>query len=384
MHHSYPFRLFTALSLISITNLTWNLHRASQYLTNIGPTSYNQTKFEEVFFSPQIRKKKVKIEDGRSNGNSKCAILFFGLLKQPNQVLPAIQRNIIKPNSQCDLFVHTYNVTSTSNRRNHEHNASLNPMEIYNLTSNIVMDTEEEFLNKRNVTYYRQFFPNTDTSWVYPTSMDNMIKQWHSIEQVWNYMELSNIKQYDRIGLFRADLLYTEPINIQIGGDAVFPSFGTHYVWGVINSINDRMFYGNYENAKIWATKRFPSVEKFINIRRQLGELLALRSETYLAWVFADLVDNLNFRSMCGWRIRAGGAGEVKRSDCMGPRRVQNLANKLDKQYNTTISSQNPKCSQDQILLEKALLWQESIDPGTTMGISLFIQKHAPCVYINY
>lgn len=42
----------------------------------------------------------------------------------------------------------------------------------------------------------------------YPTSMDNMIKQWHSIESVWNYMESSGYSA--RI----TDQLYKTPIDL--------------------------------------------------------------------------------------------------------------------------------------------------------------------------
>ena len=41
--------------------------------------------------------------------------------------------------------------------------------------------------------------------------MDNMIREWHSIERVWDLM-LASARSYTRVGLFRLDSVLTRPI----------------------------------------------------------------------------------------------------------------------------------------------------------------------------
>ena len=55
--------------------------------------------------------------------NLTCALLFFGLVKDSfkNITLPSIQTNILQQNPDCDVFVHTYNLTHVPlNDRNGE------------------------------------------------------------------------------------------------------------------------------------------------------------------------------------------------------------------------------------------------------------------------
>ena len=58
--------------------------------------------------------------------------------------------------------------------------------------------------------------------------------------------------EYERVAVFRSDVLYVVPIDIA-KGDAVIPAFG--------KMTNDRMFYGLYEHAYVWANIRCPSVD---------------------------------------------------------------------------------------------------------------------------
>ena len=63
------------------------------------------------------------------------------------------------------VFVHTYNVTSLEkNKRNKEPMSKINVNEIYEMTNNVIMDTDEEFLIKRNISFYRQYFPYSKVS----------------------------------------------------------------------------------------------------------------------------------------------------------------------------------------------------------------------------
>merc|ERR1719464_2281026 len=89
-----------------------------------------------------------------------------------------------------------------------------------------------------------------------------MIKQWHSIQGVWDLMrdherlinfygKQENMNEtsayYDQIGYFRSDTYFPNPINIY-EHDAGVPDFG-HW----LNGINDRLFYGKRKYAEIWS-----------------------------------------------------------------------------------------------------------------------------------
>ena len=65
-----------------------------------------------------------------------------------------------------------------------------------------------------------------------------MIKQWHSIESVWELMEFHAAKRrvfYKQVGLFRLDAYYVDPINVS-DSQAALLSFGS------CKGVNDRLF----------------------------------------------------------------------------------------------------------------------------------------------
>jgi hypothetical protein len=139
-------------------------------------------------------------------------------------------------------------VNTTTNKRNNEINQPIYPHDVKLISPNLtlVVDTEECLEITRDLSHFRKYFPpDPRWSWVYPTSMDNMIKQWHSIERVWQAMP-NNGEQYHRIGLFRLDMLYLEPmvVNAPNAPPALIPS----WAWGP-GGMNDRMFIGEFKQA---------------------------------------------------------------------------------------------------------------------------------------
>jgi hypothetical protein len=237
-----------------------------------------------------------------SLGIKRCALLFFGVPRGfRDYCLPSIRKFILDVNPGCDVYVHTYNISNLTSPRSREINAPIYPSDVLLLSPNmkLVMDTDTL---GRNVTYYRRYYPQ-DKMWMYPSSIDNMIKQWHSIERVWEVMEGSGV-HYSRVGLFRLDVQYIEPIDIS-AGRAVVP--GWQYYWG----FNDRMFFGEYEYAKVWATRRFPQVETYAE--QSIGTK-ELHSETYLKWVMRNVP--ITKTNKCFRRVRANGL--VVKEDCPG------------------------------------------------------------------
>jgi hypothetical protein len=228
--------------------------------------------------------------------------LFFGLAKQfKTTVLPSIRQYVLSPNQGCDVYAHTYLLNETTNSRNGESHVALNTKELLLLAPNAVLDTAADFRKARNVAAFRAYHPGG--SWKYPESIDNMHMQWYSIERAWNAMVASG-KRYSRVGFFRVDVQYRSPVSIRDGADAVVPDWGG---WG---GLNDRLFYGSFACAQIWATQRFPRVALFA--AKSGGKV---RSELFMKSLLRDVL--VSKEAICFFRVRA--AGNVMTEDCNAP-----------------------------------------------------------------
>lgn len=243
-----------------------------------------------------------------------CALLFFGLPKHFNRIVfPSIERHILNTNPGCDIFVHTYNLTQVTNTRNQERDVAIHPMEVYQLNATETMITSiEEFYRKRDIKYYNQYhFVKWGPCCV---STENMIKQWHSIESVWNlmkdYRKRNNQGLYDKVGLFRLDVEYQNDIYMR-NGDAVIPNFAHH------KGLNDRLFYGSFQYAEVWASKRFDYVKEFVESRYSLlrdSNGPSLHSETFLKALLKRYKVPYKLENICFYRVR--GHGEIRKKDC--------------------------------------------------------------------
>ena len=107
--------------------------------------------------------------------------------------------------------------------------------------------------------------------------------------------------EYERVGLFRTDVKYVTPIDI-FDGDAVIPNFGF--------LVNDRMFYGTYENAHVWAKIRFPSVPCY----KPRHNSIKMHSEFFMNDFVLRNIPNVSKKDICFHRVRANGA--VWEDDC--------------------------------------------------------------------
>lgn len=178
---------------------------------------------------------------------------------------------------------------------------------------------EEDFQLERNISYYRSLFPKPST-WDYPASIDNMIRQWHSIEKVWGLMEgfeEQKRQHFDVVGLLRSDVLFTHPIVLnQSFIKATVPHMMYRpNIWG---GYNDRMFYGRREFTKPWAMERFSSVKPYLawQLSNEGYSLnTGLHSEDFLRWflVFRYPLP-LEMKPLCFMRIRS--SGFIRTSDC--------------------------------------------------------------------
>lgn len=236
---------------------------------------------------------------------SKCSLCFFGLPKQFKEIVyPSIFQNIIQANPSCDIFVHTYNITMTNNARNDEKDVAIHIEEILLLgAKKYVFDLVEDVDRKLHINDYLKYFPDSSLGWLYPTSMLHMIRQWYSIDRVWKAME--SYSNYDVVGLFRLDTMFITPVSL-FDRDAAVPNFGN---WQ--SALNDRSFYGTWDNAKVWSTKRFENVEEFV--AKPEGSQ-GLHSELYLHWLLNKYGIFVTLEPICFYRVRA--TGKMMDDDC--------------------------------------------------------------------
>jgi len=265
---------------------------------------------------------KINIENSFDNS---CALLFFGLPRQFKDIaFPSIKKHIIDPNKNCKIFIHAYNVKQAVESRDKISNGRVDIEELELLTSTIdtsqvLLETEEDFLDQRNLTYFRQFFPRP-SHWSYPASMDNMVRQWHSIAGAWKTMtvfEEKNEIRFNRVGLFRIDLKYDDTINVESTEEvAVVPKLMYKVTrWG---GTNDRLFYGIRDAAEIWATNRFGSIKEYLSWQGSNPHYegkYGLHSEDFLRYLLLHKWGlPIEEKPYCIQRVRSN--GEVLEKDC--------------------------------------------------------------------
>ena len=265
---------------------------------------------------------------------NRCALLFFGLPRgYKTLVLPSIVKNVLEPNSKhgCDIYAHSVILQKEEASRSGR-GGTIDPKSIFLLEQRtqevsakrsgkvphvaITTDTEEDFWRIRNETVqkYRTtkgadgkllYFPWARPAYIFPTSIDSMVKQWHSIETVWHLMEEESKKlqvTYDRVAMLRNDVFYAAPIDIYqtSSQDAVLPGFAMY-------PVNDRMIYGPYSAVKIWATERFQRIDSHV---RKVQPGLGMHSEWFLKEsIIPAIVETgtkvvMNY-DICFFRVRA-------------------------------------------------------------------------------
>eukprot|EP00593_Proboscia_inermis_P005841 CAMPEP_0171300502 /NCGR_PEP_ID=MMETSP0816-20121228/9312_1 /TAXON_ID=420281 /ORGANISM="Proboscia inermis, Strain CCAP1064/1" /LENGTH=198 /DNA_ID=CAMNT_0011777029 /DNA_START=182 /DNA_END=775 /DNA_ORIENTATION=+ len=168
-----------------------------------------------------------------------------------------------------------------------------------------------------------------------------MIKQWNSIKGVWDLMRQNEVRllmeqrlnipagendnndysqrhYYDQVGLFRSDVFYTKHIDI-FDANAALPNF--HHFTGY----NDRLFYGKYDYAKLWAN-RFDFVDIFDKKymfhfkKKQMFQgnkmifptkhpslmKLGYHSERFVKKLLNHYNVTVELKNICVWRVRSG------------------------------------------------------------------------------
>ena len=274
----------------------------------------------------------IKTKDGQQQ-ESRCALCFFGLPRAYKRlVLPSIEKNLLIPNAQhnCDVYVHYFYKNKEALGRMNP-GGTIDPTEILLLAQKrriryvqFQNDTDEQFFEQRkdDLDRYRNtkdergklvYYPWKAHSWTMK-SLENMVKQWHSIEAVFRLMENHAAKlgiTYDRVGMFRNDVMYLTPIDIYNNDNitginnthTVVPSFAAY-------PVNDRMIYGPYDAVEIWSTKRFELIEKRAKLKAPGYLGWTMHSESFLASTIFPAIEELGYKihkdsGICFLRTRA-------------------------------------------------------------------------------
>mmetsp|Transcript_16805 Transcript_16805/g.46165 ORF Transcript_16805/g.46165 Transcript_16805/m.46165 type:complete len:457 (+) Transcript_16805:16-1386(+) len=283
-----------------------------------------------------------------------CAICLYGLPRSfEASVLPSLIRNVIRTNLnyQCDYYVHFDNLeVEKHGGRDDRMGEKIDPKEILLLgdivrneyrkgglpepTISFCNTTPAQFYAKYNQLLHRihtekdkhgelKFLPYRHLSYTNGT-VENVIKMWHSQQSVWNLME-QNPKgvHYARVALLRSDVVYLTELDIyetktrkQLDYNnsvAVIPMFARY-------PVNDRMIYGPYDAARIWASERFSRMDSHAAHLRNLsmrGE--GIHSERFLHWTLFPAIRQAGIElqekeDLCFLRVRSDHS--VRLSDC--------------------------------------------------------------------
>lgn len=288
---------------------------------------------------------KEKEPDTQNNANDdlQCAICFFGLPRSYKEmVLPSIVKNVLKPNAKynCDIFVHFYARKKELKGRLNP-GGEMDPTEIYALESAVQEvaqskasspqavifsnDTEKTFFDVRrkqidkylktkdDKTGNKLYFPWKQKTWK-RSSLVNLIRQWHSIENVFGQMEshmekMGEKKNYTRVAMLRNDAMYLSPIDIlKLDNDENNETDNVndqsnkvdvknqHFVIAPFANypVNDRMVYGPYDAIKIWATERFNLVEG--RAKKSANRGMVMHSETFMQQTILPAMESLGYK----------------------------------------------------------------------------------------
>lgn len=280
-----------------------------------------------------------------------CALCFFGLPRSFGLfVLPSITENILKYNKEnrCDIYFHYYDVKAEEKNFRSGSGGHIDVQTVDKLRDavknlygsdfrqpyvSIISETESEFLSKRGqlTEKYRNikskkdgkylYFPWMAKTFVYPTSIDNIVKQWHSMDAVFNQMEHGAKKlhkDYRQVAMLRNDVMYVTPFDIYNTSRTKRGVDGTYVgvpAWARF-PINDRMIYGSYRGVKIWSTERFRRLEDHV-LTYEPG--YGMHSERFLNHSIFPAIRDLGMDvvenpDICFFRARADGSVWI--NDC--------------------------------------------------------------------
>jgi hypothetical protein len=259
--------------------------------------------------------------------------------------------------NQCDYFVHYYQVDHEAAGRSGA-GGTIRPDDIlllekalmdlqqqqqqsshqqpllspYTSTIHFVKDTNDTFWERRGDIVHQVrttrnsdgtlvYWPYADTSLVYPTGTDNVLKMWHSQQSVWELLDsyaTQHAIHYDRVMMLRSDVFFVTPLDIFRGDihKVLIPGFASF-------PVNDRMVAGPMEAVRLWASSRFALMEKHATQTIPLKDPgFGIHSERFLYHTLFPTIQHHGFAIQQDFTIcflRARSDGTLWATDCAQP-----------------------------------------------------------------
>jgi len=226
----------------------------------------------------------------------KVAICFFGLTRSLKWNIESIKECIFSPLENAkinfDIFMHTYILK--------EENKTLLDNEEYKLLqpTKIIREVQDE------INFHFEDYRSKGDPWMSWNnnfaSLDNLIRQLHSLEQVttlWNLAKQDSAKpNYDFVIYCRPDVKYVTQLDVSQllkmkENEISIPDFHWH------GGLNDRFAYGKPEVMKIYGNRNKQALEYSKNKK--------LHSETFLKEILKGVKIVKNGVHFC--RVRANG-----------------------------------------------------------------------------
>jgi hypothetical protein len=333
----------------------------------------SQPKAEPLAVSSQSDPKPLQLDEDapkepprNPHPEERCAINLYGLPRAfQSLVLPALIQNVIRPNAahNCDYFVHFFNLTQEVNGRSGG-GGHLDPSEILLLEQHVQREAPPGqrrptvvFLAEQEADFWKNYdsliqktrnthdsngkylyFPWKDKTYKYPTTVDNIIKMWSSIQSAWLLMERHATEHnvnYTRVAMLRSDVMYATPIDIYrldnygldnstSNGTSTGALFDHENRYAVVPAfarfpVNDRLFYGPHAAVKIWAAERFARLETHVQSMLKNEPGYGMHSERFLARTIFPAIRQAGFTiidhpHLCFFRARTDGTVWI--TDC--------------------------------------------------------------------
>mmetsp|Transcript_10878 Transcript_10878/g.26318 ORF Transcript_10878/g.26318 Transcript_10878/m.26318 type:complete len:443 (+) Transcript_10878:292-1620(+) len=293
----------------------------------IGTNNNNAAAMTTTTIQQSSGRKKLFAPDNE-DWEKRCALLFFGLPRSyKDMVLPSLEQFVLNYNAKynCDVFVHYFHQRKEAAGRYNE-GGELDPTEVLTLeravhamfqrthplrkqppTQNIFKERKSppivKFIHDTNKTFYKKrgeilkhyhnskdkegnplFFPWKNKTWK-KSSLDNVVRQWHSIQAVFELMDeysRTNHVNYTRVGMLRNDVMFLAPVDILRLDNGTMDTENNQMVVCPFGRypVCDRMIYGPYLGVKIWATYRFQLIEE--RVKSNLDPGYGMHSERFL------------------------------------------------------------------------------------------------------
>ena len=184
--------------------------------------------------------------------------MFFGLFRKLHISLPTIRKHIFteleKQGISYDIYVHSYKLNHLYNLRSKENAIYDNTQHTLFKHKSLKIKLENQFEVDKTLRF--ETFLKKENPWKDdPTknSMKNMLRQQHSIHQVYNMVEQSNIN-YDGYLFLRPDMVYLNNLYIKhlfpLKNNVVYIPNEYHY-----DGTNDRLCFTSKNCAKIYASR---------------------------------------------------------------------------------------------------------------------------------